>query len=636
MDYYLKYMKYKIKYLEAKEQFMIKQFGGLMKPGLQKFIRSLPDLKESADSRPDHSFPDIDPEYINSLIAYIERQNSSLDQLNEIRGDLTKDEFKQRKIEVNRSLSTEERNLKGDPMWANVMNLKEVLSTHQLLDWNTQKYIDGGINLFEDIRSRLEPAIEKFLWLKKNDKITYSDEHLELKDFNSLSDLENLLDRYTEALHEKEGIEEETIRGREGGELLYDGADIKIIRPITKEGACYYGKGTRWCTAATTSSNMFDNYNSRGPLYIIQPKNPEERNGRQEKYQLHFRDDMYMDETDTSVNMIDLIRKFPELTALEQYEPDFMTKLMTNSLNDNDFESVKFFIDRGVDINTFNEYGYNPLSEAVDSNDEVKVSKLLEYGADPNIKNNLGISALTNAIHSNARIDIIELLLKHRADPNIKDENSQAPLNIAVSNDSDELVRLFLKYGADVTLQNSHTTLIEQAYYNNNVLMIELLLDAGADGSHILHIAVVDNNLPVVDLLLRKGVNPNIKDSGNDIALMAAVHNENQEMIRLLLDNGADVNILDKYDSTPLNVAIYNNSPAVFNMLLEKANEHTKNLALGAAVQVNQKEMVQILLEKGADPHIIISYGDTAYDMASDEMKQIFDNGMQINPGIGA
>ena len=42
-----------------------------------------------------------------------------------------------------------------------------------------------------------------------------------------------------------------------------------IVRPRTEESSRYFGKGTRWCTAAS-SQNMFDSYNKRGSaLYII-------------------------------------------------------------------------------------------------------------------------------------------------------------------------------------------------------------------------------------------------------------------------------------------------------------------------------------------------------------------------------
>ena len=39
--------------------------------------------------------------------------------------------------------------------------------------------------------------------------------------------------------------------------VVYKDANVRIINPEDKEAACYYGQGTRWCTAATKSKNYY-------------------------------------------------------------------------------------------------------------------------------------------------------------------------------------------------------------------------------------------------------------------------------------------------------------------------------------------------------------------------------------------
>ena len=39
-----------------------------------------------------------------------------------------------------------------------------------------------------------------------------------------------------------------------------------------KTAACYLGQGTQWCTAATRSTNYFDEYDAKGPLLIFHMK----------------------------------------------------------------------------------------------------------------------------------------------------------------------------------------------------------------------------------------------------------------------------------------------------------------------------------------------------------------------------
>jgi antitoxin component HigA of HigAB toxin-antitoxin module len=51
-------------------------------------------------------------------------------------------------------------------------------------------------------------------------------------------------------------------------EKIYEDENWLILTPKTEEAAKYYGKNTRWCTAAE-KDNYFDQYNKDGPLYIL-------------------------------------------------------------------------------------------------------------------------------------------------------------------------------------------------------------------------------------------------------------------------------------------------------------------------------------------------------------------------------
>ena len=83
---------------------------------------------------------------------------------------------------------------------------------------------------------------------------------------------------------------------KEDAEKVYEDNEWLVIIPHTQAASCYYGKGTQWCTAAERSNNMFDHYNSQGPLYI----NIDKVNGA--KYQFHFESDSFMDENDNPID----------------------------------------------------------------------------------------------------------------------------------------------------------------------------------------------------------------------------------------------------------------------------------------------------------------------------------------------
>lgn len=57
-------------------------------------------------------------------------------------------------------------------------------------------------------------------------------------------------------------------------EFLYDGPEGLIVIPKTERASCFWGQGTRWCTAAK-DDNKFDCYNDKGPLVIYIPSSGE-------------------------------------------------------------------------------------------------------------------------------------------------------------------------------------------------------------------------------------------------------------------------------------------------------------------------------------------------------------------------
>ena len=78
----------------------------------------------------------------------------------------------------------------------------------------------------------------------------------------------------------------------------HDLTNWTIIIPQTEEASCYYGKGTKWCTAADKYNNAFDSHNRQGPLYILISKDTPS-----EKYQFHFETSQFMDVKDNDIDL---------------------------------------------------------------------------------------------------------------------------------------------------------------------------------------------------------------------------------------------------------------------------------------------------------------------------------------------
>jgi len=56
--------------------------------------------------------------------------------------------------------------------------------------------------------------------------------------------------------------------------VVLKSSNLIIFKPNTVESSCRLGKGTKWCTTASGSANMFDHYNKQGNLYYLSTRLP--------------------------------------------------------------------------------------------------------------------------------------------------------------------------------------------------------------------------------------------------------------------------------------------------------------------------------------------------------------------------
>jgi hypothetical protein len=120
------------------------------------------------------------------------------------------------------------------------------------LEW-AGKYMDP-VN-FDDNYSKVVAALNTF------DKIS---NNLPLTDINQYKDVNELLNAISEHGNK---IRRET-ESHPGGNLVYDDDKFYVVNPLTHDASCYYGKGTKWCTASG-SDYHFKNYNNEGKLFYI-------------------------------------------------------------------------------------------------------------------------------------------------------------------------------------------------------------------------------------------------------------------------------------------------------------------------------------------------------------------------------
>ena len=97
------------------------------------------------------------------------------------------------------------------------------------------------------------------------------------KDINSYNI--DTLGYLTQALSMISSKKEKEREAKKEAERVFEDGDVIGIRAITHNASCYYGSGTRWCTAGQ-QPDYFNKYTKDGKLYYFIDKS----NRRQKKY----------------------------------------------------------------------------------------------------------------------------------------------------------------------------------------------------------------------------------------------------------------------------------------------------------------------------------------------------------------
>lgn len=180
--------------------------------------------------------------------------------------------------------------------------------------WIIQTYANGGINRWEDVLARVGPALVIYHKAKLKKKL--NPQQSDILRLKSISDLEDIADEFKDAKPTGKDLQRQELEKAKGeSDMLYKDSNVTVIKPKTVFASCFWGRETRWCTAAERN-NYYDSYANRGELLIFIPKSPKRA---KEKYQAHLTnqglkdfDDLYVcDENDSKIEPAELFSRFP-------------------------------------------------------------------------------------------------------------------------------------------------------------------------------------------------------------------------------------------------------------------------------------------------------------------------------------
>jgi len=264
-------------------------------------------------------------------------------------------------------------------------DIVEEFLDHEFNKRTNYKYVDWVMKRnFDDIGNLKMTFDEIITYLERFDRIR---KNLDKKDINQYRGIQEFVD--TIEYYGRTGSEKRSDL-KSGTEKIYEDNRVLVVKPLTKDASCYYGSGTRWCTASTQFDNRFDQYFKMGPLYYFIHKNMDKNNDFY-KIAIHYdskndRMTLYDAQDKVNDNLLGLIKTLPAFKAIEE-------DIQENHIYDSSQDGVKIIKKIfSEDIFNMDEDGIRKIRRAVEGK-PLRINRLT-----PNIEATWGENPVTLAV----------------------------------------------------------------------------------------------------------------------------------------------------------------------------------------------------------------------------------------------
>ena len=248
-------------------------------------------------------------------------------------------------------------------------------------------------------------------------------------------------------------------------------------------------------------------------------------------------------------------------------DEDGLTPLHLAALSGNLAALELFLSSQAVSVDHLDTGGHSALHWAVVCQRVDCVKLLLLHGAQINLPDRSGAGALHYAVQAD-QAALVSVLLELGADINMRDSLGRSPTMWAASCDSVTSLLLLLPAGADLEARDGQSlTALHTGAARGNVRSLEAILDqhpglvdlADSDGAPALFYAASLGRLDCVKLLSQRKAAVRLRDRLGRTALtcsLTSLTSSPTEVLQVLLEAGADLAVTTEEGDTVLHLAV--------------------------------------------------------------------------------
>ena len=289
-------------------------------------------------------------------------------------------------------------------------------------------------------------------------------------------------------------------------------------------------------------------------------------------------------------------------------------------------QCAKILIDAGCNPCIPNALGETPFDVAV----KVGHLAIVEYFFSLNFLPSPNILLSVSGSDSWNATPMIKFLINKGINIHVTDHNGDNALHLSMNAYSDtdclQRIKMLVNAGCDTRACNgAGKTLFHIAARRRYIPVMEYLISVGTSVPSDIFLAVFYYDqwaynqrscYPVIRFLLEIGgdVQTTTKDRRSLLHLAATLDREHDalEVAKLLVSAGCSPHVLDSAYETPLHAATQYGYVSVINYFLSLDIPLPPDILLAASKgHVEKANLIRLLIEKGADPHVVTTSGDS-------------------------